>query len=35
LKSRKEQFEKPLERVRHMDDSRSSDSPTLWHRLPR
>ena len=28
-------FEKPLDGVRRMDDSRSSDSPILWHRLKR
>jgi len=28
-------FEKPLDGVRRMDDSRSSNSPILWHRLRR
>ena len=28
-------FEKPLDGVRRMDDSRPSNSPTLWQRLRR
>ena len=35
LNSERGLFEKLLDGVRRMDDSRSSNSPTLWQRLPR
>jgi hypothetical protein len=35
LNSERGLFEKLLDEARRMDDSRSSNSPTLWQRLPR